>query len=123
MPYDQASYIQETPLALKALLSGGSYTTQKVTILSGQNLAMGAVLGKITASGKHILSLSAAVDGSQAVDLVLAHATDASAGDKEAIAIKTTTHDLNAAALVLGTAHTLASIREAMRDKGLPISA
>ena len=37
---------------------------RKITVLSGQNLTRGAVLGKITASGKYILSLSAAVDGS-----------------------------------------------------------
>ena len=119
MPYDNAEYTQGAVFLTKQILAGGTYTTRKVTILAGQNLVEGAVLGKITASGKHILSLSAAVDGSQAVDLVLAHAVDATAADKEAIAYET--GQVVASALVIGTAHTLASIREAMRDKGLII--
>ena len=56
-------------------------TSRQITLLSGQNLARGAVLGKITASGKYILSLSGAADGSQTPDAVLAEATDASGGD------------------------------------------
>ena len=120
MAYDYASYGQETPFVPKNMLSRGSYTARKVTILSGQNLAVGAVLGKITATSKHILSLSAAVDGSQNVDMVLAHACDASAADKEAMAYFTA-DGIPASALVLGAAHTAASIREAFRDKGIII--
>ena len=119
MPYDYPEYGQGSTFVTKQIIAGGTYTTRKVTILAGQNLAEGAVLGKITASSKHILSLSAAVDGSQAVDLVLAHPCDASAADKEAIAYET--GQVVASALVLGAGHTIASIREAMRDKGLVI--
>lgn len=121
MPYDNASYDVATASSQKQLLSGGTYTTRKVTILSGQNLAEGAVIGKITASGKYKLSASAAGDGSETPDLVLAQVCDASGGDKEAIAIETCTAGLVSAALVLGAGHTVASIREGLRAKGLPI--
>lgn len=119
MPYDTASYAQETAYNPKNILAGGTYTTRKVTILSGQNLVAGAVLGKITASSKHILSLSAAADGSQTPDMVLAQDCDASGGDKEAIAYETA--QVVGSALTLGAAHTIASIREGLRVKGIVI--
>ena len=52
-----------------------------VTILQGQKLPRGAVLGKISATGKYVLSLAAAVDGSEVPTRVLAHGVDATAGD------------------------------------------
>lgn len=121
MPYDNAAYSQEAVFAPPQLLSGGTYTTRKVTILSGQDLKAGAVLGKIAASSKHILSLSAAGDGSETPDLVLLQDCDATGGDTEAIALETCTQGLNADALTIGTGHTLASIREGLRDKGILI--
>lgn len=100
------------------LLAGDSpQVPRKITVLSGQVLARGAVLGKITASGKYILSLSAAVDGSQTPDLILADAVDATGGDKQAVAWAT--GEFNEFALVIGTAHTADSIREGLRIKGI----
>lgn len=89
----------------------------KVTIILGENLTRGAVLGKITASSKYNLSLSAAVDGSEVPDLILAEDCDATAGDKEALAYRR--GDFNINALTIGTAHTAASITEGLRDKGV----
>lgn len=91
--------------------------TRKVTLISGQNLVRGAVLGKITASSKYNLSLSAAADGSQTPDLILAEDCDASGGDKEALAYEAGV--FNANALTIGTAHTVASIQEGLRAKGI----
>ena len=119
MAYEQASYGQETTQLTKNILADDDYTTRKVTILSGQNIVAGTVLGKITASSKYITSLSAAVDGSQTPDFVAQHDVDATSGDKEAIVYETGT--LVATALTLGTAHTIASIREGLRVKGLMI--
>lgn len=119
MAHDYAAYSQESALTHKNLIAGGTYTTRKVTIISGQNLVAGAVLGKITASSKYNLSLSAAGDGSQTPDAVLLHDCDASGGDKEAIVLET--GQVVASALTLGTAHTIASIREGLRDKGILI--
>lgn len=91
--------------------------SRKVTIASGQNLVRGAVVGKITADGKYILSLSDAVDGSQTPDAILAMDTDATSADKEAMAYFA--GRFNESALTIGAAHTAASIREGLRQKGI----
>jgi hypothetical protein len=104
-----------------ALVAGNPHllVTRQITLISGQNLGRGAVLGRITASGKYNLSLSAAGDGSQTPDLILAQDTNASAGDRVTIAYER--GDFNEAALVLGAAHTAASIREGLRTKGITL--
>lgn len=88
-----------------------------ITILSGQNLVRGAVLGKITSGGKYVLSLSASSDGSQIPDLILAEDCDASGGDKTAVAYATGVFAQGA--LTIGTGHTADSIREGLRAKGI----
>ena len=90
---------------------------KKVTLITGQNLARGAVLGQITASGKYTLSLSAAADGSQTPVAILSEDTDATAADKEAEVY--TTGDFNKDALILGTGHTLASIEAGLADRSI----
>jgi len=90
---------------------------EKITIASGQNLTRGAVLGKISASGEYVLSASAATDGSEVPDLILAEDCDASGGAKEALAYSR--GDFNSNALTLGAGHTVASIKEGLRDKGI----
>jgi len=99
------------------LVLGGKPVAQKVTILTGQNLLRGAVLGKITVTGEYILSLSAAVDGSQTPDAILAQPINATAADKEALAYFT--GEFNDAAIILGTAHTVATVWEGLRAKGI----
>lgn len=88
-----------------------------ITVLSGQNVVRGTVLGKVTASGKYVKSLSASSDGSEVPDLILAEDCDASAGDKTAVAYATGIFAEEA--LTIGTAHTAASIREGLRVKGI----
>lgn len=106
-----------------ALLAGNTHLLvgRKVTIVSGQVLTRGAVLGKITTGGKYNLSLSAASNGSQVPDLVLAEACDASAGDKEAMAYSR--GDFNTIGLTLGAGHTVASITDGLRAKGIVLVA
>ena len=58
--------------------------TQPATIASGQTLNRGAVMGRVTADDKYLLSASAAVDGSETPVTVLAVDVDASGGDIEA---------------------------------------
>ena len=64
-----------------------NYTRETVTLLSGTNYPVGAVLGRITASGKMKLSTSAGSDGAQNATAVLLYATDASAADQKAVVI------------------------------------
>lgn len=68
---------------------------------------------------KYKLSAAAATDGSQVPCLVLAQAADASSADVEAIAYET--GQVVGSALTLGAGHTIASIREGLRSKGLLI--
>jgi len=68
-------------------------------------------------SGKYTLSLSAAVDGSQIPDAVLAETCDASLGDLATVAYFAGGFD--GAKLTLGTAHTVASVREGLRVKDI----
>lgn len=90
---------------------------RKVTIASGQVLARGAVVGKVTADGKYKLSASAAGDGSEVPDGVIVEAVDASGGDAEGLIY--IRGDFAESALTLGTGHTVDSIREGLRDKGI----
>lgn len=90
---------------------------ESVTILSGQNLLRGALLGKITASGKYILSLSAAVNGSQTPAAILTDDVNATGGDVAAPAYFR--GDFQAQAVILGASHTVASVREGLRAKGI----
>jgi hypothetical protein len=53
----------------------------KGVLISGQNLNVGTVLGKITVSGKYTLHNNAASDGSEVAAAILYNTTDASAGD------------------------------------------
>lgn len=117
----KAEFRTEGTYAPDKLIAGNAHLLvgRKVTIVSGQNLTRGAVLGKITASGKYNLSLSGASDGSQTPDLILAENCDASSGDKVALAYAR--GDFNASALTLGTAHTVASITEGLRAKGITL--
>jgi Bacteriophage lambda head decoration protein D len=218
-PYVAASYDAADAFVPSNLLTGGPVTTRKITILSGNNLAKGSVLGKILAAAsatvtpgtpvsgsggtvgngavgtwtadagaaegtwylrilnaaanagsyevrrpdgtvdgigtvavayngqingtladgandwieddyvpivvsyaaglKYKLSLAAATDGSQYPDMVLAHDADATSADLEAIAYETA--DVVGSALVLGTGHTITSIRAGLRAKGITI--
>ena len=88
-----------------------------ITIASGSNLTKGAVLGRITASGKFILSAAGASDGSETPDAILAERIDASAEDKQAVVYFS--GEFNENALTLGTGHTLDSIRASFRLKGI----
>lgn len=60
----------------------------EATLISGQNLGAGTVLGKITASGKYTILAPAAGDGSQTADAILVDAVDASGGDKKCVVVE-----------------------------------
>lgn len=113
-----ASYAS-TSYAPDQLIAGefDGLVAEKITVISGQNLLRGTVIGKITASGKYTLSLTTAVDGSQTPDFVLAEDCNATGGDK--IAVAYSRGDFNAQKLILGASHTIASIKENLRLKNI----
>lgn len=55
------------------------------TVITGQNLAAGAVVGRIAASGKLTIAALGASDGSQVAYGILAHAVDATSADKAGV--------------------------------------
>ena len=70
-------------------------------------------------SGKYLLSLAAAVDGSQHPQGILVNDTDASLADAEALMY--TSGDYAAESLTIGAGHTVQSVREALAPRGLRI--
>lgn len=107
-----------SPVSVELIANNsGLLFPRKITLLAGQNLKRGALLGKVTASGKYVLSLAASSDGSQAPVEVLVHDTDATAGDVETLAYDR--GDFNQAAMTFGTGHTPASVRDGLRALGI----
>lgn len=118
-----ASFATEGTYSPDALVAGNHelLVGRKVTIITGQVLTRGTVLGKITASSKYNKSLSAAVDGSQVPDLILAEDVDATAADITVLAYAR--GDFTTNALAIGAGHTVASITEGLRAKGITLLA
>jgi hypothetical protein len=100
-------------------LVAGDYplVTRTVTILSGANIQRGHLLGRITASGKYIVSLSGASDGSQTPVAIAADNCNASAGD--ALTGVYETGEFNEAAVIFGASHTADSTRAALTARGI----
>lgn len=119
MDYNPSASITTDTSTPDSLVVGPGLVARKVTLITGQNVTRGTVLGKITASGKYNKSLSAAADGSQTPDLICAQDCDATSADADCLAFEA--GRFNASALVLGTAHTIASIQEGLRVKGIHI--
>ena len=115
-----ASFTSQGTLTPDGLLAGhDDLQTRQITLVAGQNLKRGALLGKITASGKYALSASGASDGSQLPAIVLAEDTDASGADKVTVAYFGGVFDENA--ITYGAGHTKSSVREALRDVGVKL--
>jgi len=102
-----------------ALIAGDAarLVTDTMTLISGQNLTRGALLGKITASGKLTLCLSAAVDGSQTPYAILAD--DASATSGDVLCGVYLAGEFNTRAMTFGTGTTAANSKDTLRALGI----
>ncbi len=107
--------MSETYTPDKLIAGDFKLVTGEVTILSGQNLSKGALLGKITASGKCQLCDSAASDGSEDPIGILAEACDASGGDQTNVPYYLT-GEFNQDAITFGGSDTAATHLAALRD-------
>ncbi len=92
-----------------------------VTIAAGADLAKGAVLGRITASGKFKLCASASSDGSQTPDAILAEKASAAGADVQAVVYFS--GEFNENALTLGAGHTLDAVRLTLKAKSIYLRA
>ncbi len=105
----------ETHTPDKLLAGDYPVVTDVVTVLMGEVLARGTCLGKITASGKHVICNSAGTDdGRRAPVAILAEAVDATAADVQATVYLSGA--FNEAAVTFGGADTAATHRAALRD-------
>jgi hypothetical protein len=75
-------------------------TRETVTLLAGTNYRVGAVLGRITASGKMKLSTATGTDGAQNAAAVLLYDVDATAADATGIVVMRGPAIVSKAALV-----------------------
>ncbi|CCG09108.1 head decoration protein [Pararhodospirillum photometricum] len=80
----------------------GSISRERITVVSGQDLQAGAVLGKVTASGKYAAYDNGASDGTQAAAGILFASVDASGGDAHGVAVVRLA-EVAKAALVFGS--------------------
>ena len=64
-----------------------NFTRETVTLLAGTNYRVGAVLGRITASGKMKLSTATGTDGAQNAAAVLLYDVEARAADATGIVV------------------------------------
>ena len=64
-----------------------NFTRETVTLLAGTAYPVGAVLGKITVSGKYKLATSGGSDGAQTASAVLLYAVDATLADAVGIVV------------------------------------
>lgn len=85
-----------------------------ITLLSGENVVRGEVLGEITASGKFAAALGASTDGSQNPRAIAAEDIDASAADAEGHAY--VEGEFNQDQITLGAGLTVADIKQDLWD-------
>ena len=91
--------------------------SETLPLALGQALPRGAVLGRITASGKLTLSAAAATDGSQVPYGILADDADATLTDVLCGAY--VKGEFNQNALTFGAGHTPQTLHDALRDGGI----
>lgn len=99
------------------LIIGEDVTTDSGVVIAGQNLVRGSLLGKITASGKLTLSLSASSDGSETPYAVLNAPIDALSSDKACPIILG--GELNANSITFGAGHTAITTKDGLRTEGI----
>lgn len=103
------------------LLSGDfPRVTAPVTVLSGQNVVRGQVMGKITASGKYRACNSGLTDGAEVAEAVMAADVDASLSDLPGIVYLTGEFNSNAMTVAaLPSVDTLSMHVTALRLRGI----
>ncbi|HXF89601.1 MAG TPA: head decoration protein [Xanthobacteraceae bacterium] len=94
----------------------GNYNRETVTLKAGTNYPLGAVLGRITATGKYRLSPAAQVigdEGAETAVAVLIEAVDATAADAAGLVIARGPAIVSKAALVFDTSVDQAAEKDA----------
>jgi len=77
-----------------------NFTRETITLLAGAAYPVGAVLGRITASGKYKLATSGGTDGAQTAAAVLLYTADATSADAAGLVVTRGPAIVSKAALV-----------------------
>jgi len=93
------------------------YTRETVTLLAGTSYPLGAVLGKITTSGKYKLATATGTDGAQVASAVLIEAVDATAADATGVVLARGPAIVSDAQLVYDATVTTAAQKTAKIDQ------
>jgi Bacteriophage lambda head decoration protein D len=96
---------------------------RKYTLLAGEKVVRGEVMAILDSGGKAVASVTGGSDGSQTPFGICAADADAT-GDSPDVDSQVDIFvrgSFNEHALVIGASHTIASIREGLRDKGIYI--
>ena len=104
-PYDPDNLIAGNKPPAKAV---------PITLTDGEVVVRGSVLGRVTATGKYLLSLNAAVDGSQTARAIAAVAASPSGADAEILAY--VEGEFNQDRLTFGTGQTAANTKDDLMD-------
>jgi len=102
------------------LVIGDDIITDSVTISIGQTITRGAVLGKVTATGEYVLSLSGATDGSQVASAIAVEDVNATVAAVTNVAVYIR-GEFNENALTFGTGHSAATTKDDLRQVGVYI--
>lgn len=118
---DRAAYGTVGTLTHKNIFaSDAERLTAPVVVASGNTVAYGDVVGRITADGKVIQSLDGAVDGSEVPYAVMGETIDATGADTESF-VYIKGHFLSDQ-LGIGAGHSADAIREGLRGLGINLT-
>jgi len=114
MPDPMLAGFSGDSLTRKQLLAGeGNYLAKVVTLLNGQNVVRGTVLGQITSGGKYKLSAVGAGDGSEPPAVIVVHDAFADGADAECL-VYYADGVFNWEFMIVGASHTLDTVRAAL---------
>lgn len=103
-----------------SFMPGIDIVTAPHTLLAGQVFAKFSVLGKVTASGKLKLCASAAGDGSEVPYAILQEDINTTSPVNADLVYNVVVQcKINPEVLVLGVGHTIASVTDALRARGI----
>ena len=96
------------------LLAGADARAEPITLTDGEVVVRGHVLGRITATGVYLISLNAAVDGSEIARAIAAEPLSPSGADGEMLAYLE--GSFNQDKVTFGTAQTIANTKDDLND-------
>lgn len=127
IPFPAKSRVVDSIVHNDLMLPGKTPVFVTFTLTGGAKYLAGSVLGRVTATGKLVLSASAAGDGSQTPIAVLPHdvaayAADGVTGEDKTVAVLVEGY-VNETALVFGAGHSIATVKPLLRATGVQMRA